>query len=50
MKGGKIILTDKPLESPEQDKLGFAPFAQRIANVIKNMEVKESVIFGVYGK
>ena len=50
MKEEKIILTDKPLESPEQDRLGFAPFAQRIANVIKNMEVKESVVFGVYGK
>jgi len=46
----KIILTDEPLKSPDQDKLGFAPFAKRIATIIKNMQVKESVVFAVYGK
>jgi len=50
MREEKIILTDKPMEFPEQDKLGFAPFAQRIATIIKNMQVKESVVFGLYGK
>ena len=46
----KIIFTDEPLKSPEQDRLGFAPFAERVANVIKNMQVKESIVFAVYGK
>jgi len=46
----KTILTDQPLESPEQDKLGFAPFAERVATLIKTMQVKESIVFGVYGK
>ncbi len=50
MKKEKIILADQPLESPEQDKLGFAPFAQHIATIIKNLQVKESVVFGLYGK
>jgi len=46
----KIILTDEPLKSPDQDKLGFAPFAKRIATIIKNMQVKESIVFAVYGE
>ena len=50
MTGEKIILTDEPLKSPNQDRLGFAPFAEKIATIIKNMQVKESVVFAVYGK
>ena len=46
----KIIITDEPLKSPDQDRLDFAPFTERVANVVKNMEVKESVVFAVYGK
>ncbi len=46
----KIILTDKSLKSPDQDKLGFAPFAKRIADIIKNMQVKESIVFAVCGR
>ena len=46
----KIILTEKPLKSPDQDKLGFAPFAKRIANIIKDMQVTESIVFSVCGK
>ena len=50
MTGEKIILTDEPLKSPNQDRLGFAPFAEKNATIIKNMQVKESVVFAVYGK
>jgi len=46
----KIIFTDEPLKSPDQDRLGFAPFAERIATIIKNMQVKESIVFAVCGK
>jgi len=46
----KIIFTDEPLKSPNQDRLGFAPFAKRIATIIKNMQVKESIVFAVCGK
>lgn len=46
----KIILTDEPLKSPYQDKLAFAPFAKKIATIIKNMQVKENIVFAVYGK
>jgi len=46
----KIILTDESLKSPDQDKLGFAPFAERIATIIKDIQVEESVVFAVYGK
>jgi len=46
----KIIFTDEPLKSPNQDRLGFAPFAGRIATIIKNMQVKESIVFAVCGK
>ena len=45
-----MILTDEPLKSPDQDRLGFAPFAKRIATIIKNMQVKESIVFAVCGK
>ncbi len=45
-----MVLTDTPLKNPEQDRLGFAPFAKRVASVIKHMDIKESVIFAVYGK
>jgi len=45
-----MVLADVPLKTPEQDKLGFAPFAKRVASVIKRMDVKESVVFGIYGK
>jgi len=46
----KIILADEPLKSPDQDKLGFAPFTKRIATIIKNMQVKESIVFAIYGE
>jgi len=46
----QMVLADVPLKTPEQDKLGFAPFAKRVASVIKRMDVKESVVFGIYGK
>ena len=46
----RIILKDEPLKSPNKDRLGFAPFAERVANVIKNMKVKESIVFAIYGK
>ncbi len=47
----EIIFTDEPLKSPGQDILGFAPFAERVADVIiKNKQVKESIVFAVYGK
>jgi len=46
----KIILADEPLKSPDQDKLGFAPFAKRIATVIQSVQLRESIVFAVYGK
>jgi len=46
----QTVLADEPLRTPEQDRLGFASFAEGVASVIKHMEVKESVVFAVYGK
>lgn len=44
------ISTDQPLKSPENDRLGFAPFAKKIADIIKTMQVNESIVFAVQGK
>ncbi|WP_081723087.1 KAP family NTPase [Thermoanaerobacter thermocopriae] len=44
------VFTDKPLQFPEHDRLGFAPAAERIAEIIKTMQVEESVVFAVCGR
>ena len=44
------ISTDQPLKSPENDRLGFAPFAKKIADIIKAMQVNDSIVFAVQGK
>ncbi|MEQ6360495.1 P-loop NTPase fold protein [Thermoanaerobacter thermohydrosulfuricus] len=44
------VFTDRPLQLPKDDRLGFAPAAERVAGIIKTMQVKESVVFAVCGR
>ncbi|MBD2770549.1 KAP family NTPase [Iningainema tapete] len=43
------IAPDNPLVEPQQDRLGYAPFAQHLAESICNMSVAEGFVMAVYG-
>ena len=44
------LYTDAPLKNPEDDRLGFRLFAEKVADTIRKLETKESVVFALYGK
>jgi len=46
----EIILLDKPLNDPAQDKLDYATHAERIATAIKKMDMKDSIVISICGK
>ena len=43
------ILADKPLIKPQQDRLGYAPFARHLADSICQMNVLGGFVIAVYG-
>lgn len=44
------ILADTPLERPEEDRLGFAPFARNLADAICKVSAEECLVFALYGQ
>jgi predicted KAP-like P-loop ATPase len=49
MNSNELILTDTPLQNPEDDRLGFAPFAKNLANTICKVKSKGCLVFALYG-
>ncbi len=47
---GKIILEDTPLEDPKYDQLGFACFAEELADTICKVSTDDCLVFALYGK
>jgi predicted KAP-like P-loop ATPase len=43
------ILPDTPLENPEDDRLGYAPFAKNLADALCTVRVDECLVFALYG-
>lgn len=43
------LLADTALENPEEDRLGFAPFARNVADAICKMVTDDSLVFALYG-
>ncbi len=43
------LLADKPLIKPQQDRLGYAPFARHLADSICQMNVLGGFVIAVYG-
>jgi hypothetical protein len=41
---------DQPKKDPNDDRLGYAPFAERLANVVINMNVPNGYVIGLHGK
>ncbi len=45
----QVILADTPLEKPEDDRLGYAPFAKNLAKAICDVRTDSSLVFALYG-
>jgi predicted KAP-like P-loop ATPase len=45
----KIVISDRPVEIPEEDILGRSPFAKSIADQIIHTPDKGSLRIGIYG-
>lgn len=45
----ETILSDRALEDPTEDRLGFAPFAKNLADAICNVSAEECLVFALYG-
>jgi predicted KAP-like P-loop ATPase len=41
---------DRPVERPEDDRLGFAPIARHLAKAISDLPATEGFVFGIEGK
>lgn len=41
---------DRPLDDPLTDRLGYAPFAQALANSIRRMEAPDGIVIALYGQ
>lgn len=50
MSTNRAILTDTPLENPEEDRLGFAPFARNLADAIFKVSAEECLVVALYGQ
>ena len=51
MKGDEYTLgDDQPKKDLKDDRLGYAPFAERLANVVINMNVPNGYVIGLHGK
>ena len=46
---GTQLSEDRPLENPVDDRLGYAPFAERLAESIGSMASHEGMVIGIYG-
>lgn len=45
----EAILADTPLENPEEDRLGYAPFAKNLAYALCKVTTDDSLVFALYG-
>ncbi|HEV8489406.1 MAG TPA: P-loop NTPase fold protein [Candidatus Limnocylindrales bacterium] len=48
--GGQGYAADAPLSDPHEDRLGRAPFAQRVAGLIADRKDPKSLVVGIYGE
>ena len=46
----ETILTDTPLEKPEEDRLGYAPFARNLAESLCKVTVDDCLVFALFGQ
>lgn len=49
METRKSILSDEPLENPFDDRLGYAPFAKELSDVICSLKNQECLVFALTG-
>ncbi|RVJ42382.1 P-loop NTPase fold protein [Sinorhizobium medicae] len=47
---GYILGDDQPKKNPREDRLGYAPFAKRLANVIVHMNIPNGYVIGLHGR
>lgn len=45
-----VLLSDSSLEDPEQDQLGYADFAENLAETIKRRIPRQDFVVGIYGQ
>ncbi|MFL6196102.1 MAG: P-loop NTPase fold protein, partial [Thermoanaerobaculia bacterium] len=45
----RLISNDRPLEHPEDDRLGYAPFARHLAKALTETLTLEGLVLGLYG-
>jgi predicted KAP-like P-loop ATPase len=46
---GAFLSSDKPLESPDSDRLGYSPFAKYLAKSINGMAPTEGFVISIHG-
>lgn len=44
-----VLSADKPLDDPKDDRLGYAPFAEHLAESIYRMAPPEGLVVAIYG-
>ncbi|RMF84746.1 MAG: hypothetical protein D6736_18735 [Nitrospinota bacterium] len=44
-----LLSSDKPVVDPNEDRLGYAPFAKHLAESIGKMTPTEGLVIGIYG-
>lgn len=44
-----LLSADKPIDDPKNDVLGYAPFAEHLANSISHMSPPEGIVLSLYG-
>lgn len=45
-----LLWSDKPLTDPNEDRLGYAPFAKHLAQSINNMIPREGLVVAIHGE
>ena len=40
---------DRPLQDPREDRLGYASFAEALANAIRSLGSPDGIVVGIYG-
>jgi predicted KAP-like P-loop ATPase len=46
----RVLSPDKPRLDPQQDRLGYAPFAEHLARSITKMSPAEGLVIGIYAR
>lgn len=50
MRGEVLMDADRPIKTATEDRLGFAPVAERLAETILDQSARDGLVFGIEGE